>query len=119
MAKEYLLLSYHGLSAKDKNFHAEIKTDFNETTGKINIVPQEFGRVLLNLFNNAFYAVHEKKQKQNGDYQPAVTVSTSRENGHVILKVSDNGNGISQNIIDKIFQPFFTRSHQEKEQDWV
>ena len=62
LADEYLRLSYHGLSAKDKTFNATIKTDFDESIGKINIVPQDIGRVLLNLFNNAFYAVNEKKK---------------------------------------------------------
>jgi len=71
-------------------------------------VPQDIGRVLLNLFNNAFYAANEKKQKLNGTFEPGVNVSTKKENGNIVIRVEDNGNGISQNIIDKIFQPFFT-----------
>ena len=115
LADEYLRLSYHGLRAKDKSFNATMKTDFDETIGNINIIPQDIGRVLLNLFNNAFYAVAEKKKQSDNEYQPIVTVSTSRSplsgrgpGGDVTIKVSDNGNGISQKIVDKIFQPFFT-----------
>jgi two-component system, NtrC family, sensor kinase len=108
LCDEYLRLSYHGLRAKDKNFNADFKTDFDETIGKINIVPQDIGRVLLNLFNNAFYAVNEKKKLMANGYQPIAEVKTRRINDKVEIIVSDNGNGIPQNIIDKIFQPFFT-----------
>jgi signal transduction histidine kinase/streptogramin lyase len=114
LCDEYLRLSYHGMRAKDKNFSAEIKTDFDETIGKINIVPQDIVRVLLNLFNNAFYAVSEKQKTTDENYKPLVTVATKspspleRNWGEVEIRVSDNGNGIPQNIIDKIFQPFFT-----------
>ena len=107
-ADEYLRLSYHGLRAKDKSFNAEMKTDFDENVGNINIVPQDIGRVLLNLFNNAFYAVNEKKKLMADSYQPLVEVKTHRINDTIEIVVSDNGNGISQTIIDKIFQPFFT-----------
>lgn len=106
LADEYLRLSYHGLRAKDKSFNAEMKTDFEENLPKIAIVPQDFGRVFLNLINNAFYAVNEK-QKAEG-YKPTVTISTKSINGNLEIIISDNGNGIPQNIIDKIFQPFFT-----------
>ncbi|MEO8412267.1 MAG: ATP-binding protein [Ginsengibacter sp.] len=116
LADEYLRLSYHGLRAKDKSFNATIKTDFDESTGKINIVPQDIGRVLLNLFNNAFYAVAEKnasifQQTRGSDerqYEPMVAISTKKLNNSVILTVKDNGNGIPPNVSDKIFQPFFT-----------
>jgi signal transduction histidine kinase/ligand-binding sensor domain-containing protein len=114
LADEYLRLSYHGLRAKDKSFNAEMKTDFDESIGKINIIPQDIGRVLLNLFNNAFYAVNEKLTTDHGQptteskYQPTVSVTTKKCDNHVIITVSDNGNGIPQNIVDKIFQPFFT-----------
>jgi signal transduction histidine kinase len=108
LTHEYFRLSYHGMQAKDKSFNATLKTDFDESVGKINVVPQDFGRLLLNLFNNAFYAVSEKeKQKLNG-YKPTVIVSTSKNNDKVEIQVKDNGNGIPQTIIDKIFQPFFT-----------
>ncbi|HEV8082856.1 MAG TPA: ATP-binding protein [Chitinophagaceae bacterium] len=108
LADEYLRLSYHGLRAKDKSFNATINTDFDESIGKINIVPQDIGRVLLNLYNNAFYAVVEKMKLQIGDYEPMISVSTKKINDKVEMVVNDNGNGIQQNIIDKIFQPFFT-----------
>ena len=108
LADEYLRLSYHGLRAKDKSFNAEMKTDFDTTIGKINVIPQDIGRVLLNLYNNAFYAVSEKAKLSVNSYQPTVSVKTKRLDNHVIITVSDNGNGIPKNIVDKIFQPFFT-----------
>jgi signal transduction histidine kinase len=108
LCDEYLRLSFHGLRAKDKNFNADIQTDFDNSIGKINIVPQDIGRVLLNLYNNAFYAVNEKKKSSGENYKPAVSVQTKKENNRVRIIVSDNGNGIPQNIIEKIFQPFFT-----------
>ncbi len=113
LCDEYLRLSYHGMRAKDKNFNADFKTDFDETIGKIDIVPQDIGRVLLNLYNNAFYAVSEKKKQAGENYEPTVSISTKHVSspsgaGGVIISVRDNGNGIPQNIVDKIFQPFFT-----------
>jgi len=116
LADEYLRLSYHGMRAKDKNFNAEIKTDFDSSIGKINIVPQDIGRVLLNLFNNAFYAVNEKKKNPEGfrnprnleTYEPIVLVKTKKINDKIEIKISDNGTGIPQKVVDKIFQPFFT-----------
>ena len=108
LADEYLRLAYHGLRAKDKSFNATMKTDFDETIGKINIVPQDIGRVILNLITNAFYAVTERKNQQQDSYEPTVLVSTKKINGKVEIKVADNGNGIPQKILDKIFQPFFT-----------
>jgi signal transduction histidine kinase len=114
LADEYLRLAYHGLRAKDKSFNATTKTDFDESAGIINIIPQDIGRVILNLINNAFFAVDEKKKKQP-DYEPIVTVATrsvkspSGDLGaKVEISVKDNGNGIPQNVLDKIFQPFFT-----------
>ena len=108
LADEYLRLSYHGMRAKDKNFNATIKTDFDNSIGKVNIIPQDIGRVLLNLYNNAFYALAAKKKQQGNSYEPSISVSTKRLNDKIEVKVKDNGNGIPQNIIDKIFQPFFT-----------
>ena len=108
LADEYLRLAYHGLRAKDKFFNATIKTDFDETIGNINIIPQDIGRVILNLITNAFYVVNEKKNSGVENYEPTVSVSTKKINGKVEIMVTDNGNGIPQNIIDKIFQPFFT-----------
>jgi signal transduction histidine kinase len=112
LADEYLRLSYHGLRAKDKSFNADFKTDFDESIGKINIIPQDIGRVLLNLFNNAFYAVNEKQkdegEKQKEAYNPTVSLSTKKSDDYIEIHVKDNGNGIPQKISDKIFQPFFT-----------
>ncbi|HEX5654472.1 MAG TPA: ATP-binding protein, partial [Chitinophagaceae bacterium] len=108
LADEYVRLAYHGLRAKDKSFNATIKTDFDETIGKIPVIPQDLGRVLLNLINNAFYVVDEKKKQQPDGYEPTVYVSTGKMNGKVEIKVKDNGNGIPQKVVDKIFQPFFT-----------
>ncbi|HZJ59912.1 MAG TPA: ATP-binding protein, partial [Chitinophagaceae bacterium] len=108
LADEYMRLAYHGLRAKDKSFNAEIKTDFDGSIGKINIVPQDIGRVLLNLINNAFYAVNEKAKQNIPEYQPTVTVRTKKIADKILISVADNGNGIPQKIFDKIFQPFFT-----------
>jgi two-component system NtrC family sensor kinase len=108
LADEFLKLSYHGLRAKDKNFNAEMITHFDEALPKIEMVQQDVGRVLLNLFNNAFYAVYQKKKSAGAEYKPEVTVTTISENGHVIIKVKDNGTGIPDAIKDKIMQPFFT-----------
>ncbi|HEY4965972.1 MAG TPA: two-component regulator propeller domain-containing protein [Puia sp.] len=108
LAEEYLRLAYHGLRAKDKTFNATMQTDFDATLDKINIVPQEIGRVLLNLINNAFYAVAEKKKQQPDGYEPKVSVTTRKTGDKFEISVSDNGNGIPQKIADKIFQPFFT-----------
>jgi|SRR5579862_1883300 len=108
LADEYLRLSYHGLRAKDNSFNATMKTDFDHSIGKINIIPQDIGRVLLNIFNNAFYAVNEKMKMADLNYQPTVSVQTKKINDKVILRVTDNGNGIPQKAVDKIFQPFFT-----------
>ena len=108
LCDEYLRLSYHGLRAKDKNFNADFKTDFDDTIGKINVVPQDIGRVLLNLYNNAFYAVNEKTKQAVNGYKPLVLISTKKDDDNVLISVKDNGNGIPRKILDKIFQPFFT-----------
>ena len=112
LADEYLRLAYHGLRAKDKSFNATMKTDFDPTIGKVNIIPQDIGRVILNFITNAFYVVDEKKtlRQAQGDksYEPTVMVSTKKINGKVEVKVEDNGNGIPPKVLDKIFQPFFT-----------
>jgi two-component system, NtrC family, sensor kinase len=108
LADEYLRLAYHGLRAKDKSFNAELKTDFDTSIGSINIIPQDIGRVILNLITNAFYVVDEKKNSGIENYEPTVSVSTKKEGNKVIISVKDNGNGIPQKVLDKIFQPFFT-----------
>jgi signal transduction histidine kinase/Tfp pilus assembly protein PilF len=108
LCDEYLRLAYHGLRAKDKSFNAKFETNFDNSIEKMNIVPQDIGRVVLNLINNAFYAVSERKKLNETGFQPTVTVSTKKENGHVLIIVADNGTGIPQKVLDKIFQPFFT-----------
>ncbi|MGB5322645.1 tetratricopeptide repeat-containing sensor histidine kinase [Lutimonas sp.] len=108
LADEYLRLAYHGLRAKDKTFNATLKTDFDDSIGKVNIAAQDIGRVILNLITNAFYAVDEKKKSGVENYEPTVTVSTHKEHGKLEIKVTDNGNGIPEKVLDKIFQPFFT-----------
>jgi two-component system, NtrC family, sensor kinase len=108
LCEEYLRLSYHGLRAKDKSFNATLQTAFDESIGKVDVVPQDLGRVLLNLFNNAFYATAEQQKKVNGTFIPLVSVSTKQLNGRVEIQVKDNGPGMSQKVMDKIFQPFFT-----------
>ena len=108
LVDEYLRLSFQGLRAKDKSFNATLIRDFDPTIEKINIVPQDIGRVLLNLYSNSFYAVSEKKKLQPDGYEPTVSVSTKRTDEKVEIRVKDNGNGIPKKVIDKIFQPFFT-----------
>jgi signal transduction histidine kinase len=113
LADEYLRLAYHGLRAKDKSFNATMVTDFDATIEKINVIPQDIGRVILNLITNAFYTVDEKKKLIPEGYEPTVSVSTHlsfSEEGRSEVKISvrDNGKGIPQEIVDKIFQPFFT-----------
>jgi len=108
LADECMRLAFHGLSAKDKSFNAEMVTHFDTGLPKINVIPQDIVRVMLNLFNNAFYAVNQKQKKSEADYKPEVTVTTSAENGQVIIKVKDNGIGIPDAIKEKIMQPFFT-----------
>jgi two-component system, NtrC family, sensor kinase len=112
LADEYLRLAYHGLRAKEKNFNVTLKTDYDASIGKINIIPQDIGRVILNLITNAFYAVNEKTlaSKASGDasYEATVWISTKKSGDQVLINIKDNGNGIPQKAMDKIFQPFFT-----------
>ena len=121
LADEYLRLAYHGLRAKDKSFNATLETDFDEGIGKIHVVPQDIGRVLLNLINNAFYAVNEKSsfinlssealaklEASEDNYEPIVWINTRKEKNQITISVRDNGNGIPKKVLDKIFQPFFT-----------
>lgn len=139
LCDEFLRLAYHGLRAKDKSFNASMKTDFDATIGKINIIPQDMGRVILNLLTNAFYACIEKSRSAVSErkaivtedvssfslssevisandenltdldsYQPLVSVSTKKLKDHFEISIKDNGNGIPQKVLDKIFQPFFT-----------
>lgn len=108
LADEYLRLAYHGLRAKDKSFNADLVTDFDENLPKINVLTQEIGRVLLNLFTNAFYATHQKQKKLGEAYKPMVSVKTTLKDKGIEITVKDNGIGIPEAIKDKIMQPFFT-----------
>ncbi|MBS1600924.1 MAG: hypothetical protein JST75_22115 [Bacteroidetes bacterium] len=108
LADEYLRLAYHGLRAKDKEFNASIKTEFDSSIGKINIVPQDIGRMLLNIYSNAFYAVSKKKKEHPLQYAPAVSVNTKKIGDKIEIRIKDNGIGVPRKILDKIFQPFFT-----------
>ncbi len=117
LADEYLRLAYHGLRAKDKTFNATLETHFDKSIGKVNVIPQDMGRVILNLITNAFYAVKEKSSealaKEDETYEPTVTVSTKKHTttsgaGGVEISIKDNGNGIPEGIKEKIFEPFFT-----------
>ncbi len=108
LADEYLRLSYHGLRAKDKDFNATLVTDFAQNLDLVNVVPQDIGRVLLNLYNNAFYAVHEKQKSGSEGYKPTIHVSTAHTESGVEIRISDNGTGMSEATKAKIFQPFFT-----------
>jgi signal transduction histidine kinase/streptogramin lyase len=108
LADEYLRLAYHGLRAKDKSFNAIMNTDFDKKIGKINVIPQDMGRVILNLITNAFHAVQERKKQGEEGYEPTVAVITKKVGDTIQIEVKDNGNGIPKKIIQKIFEPFFT-----------
>jgi len=108
LADEYFRLAYHGLRAKDKSFNSELEMNFAEGLPMVNMVPQDIGRVLLNLFNNAFYAVQQKQKELGGDFKPVVKISTEVKNKALEIKVTDNGMGIPDAVKDKILQPFFT-----------
>jgi len=110
LADEYLRLAYHGLRAKDKSFNVTLNTDYDDHIGNVNVIPQDIGRVVLNLVTNAFYVVSEKslRQAKDDNYEPTVSVSTKKIGDKVLISVKDNGNGIPQSVLDKIFQPFFT-----------
>jgi len=112
LTDEYVRLAYHGLRAKDKSFNATVNTHFDPGLGTLEVVPQDIGRVILNLLTNAFYAVSEKSlggaSSENGKYEPTVTIETQRVRDQLKISVSDNGDGIPKKVLEKIFQPFFT-----------
>jgi signal transduction histidine kinase len=108
LADEYLRLAYHGMRSKEKSFNVDVRSELDPSIEKINVIQQDIGRVILNLITNAFYVVAEKKQQKGDDYEPVVTVSTKKAGDKILISVSDNGNGIPQKVLDKIFQPFFT-----------
>lgn len=107
LVDEFLRLSFHGLRAKDKSFNSDFKTNFEPSLPKVAVIPQDMGRVFLNLINNAFYAVNEKK-KSSPDFKPLVEVSTKNLGKSIQVTISDNGGGVPEHIKSKIFQPFFT-----------
>jgi signal transduction histidine kinase len=108
LADEFLRLAYHGLRAKDKSFNADFSLDLDKNLPEINVIPQDIGRVLLNLINNAFYAVSKKAKMGSQDYKPKVIIYTQKVNDKIEIRVKDNGDGIPNDIKEKIFQPFFT-----------
>ncbi|MCB0669219.1 MAG: GHKL domain-containing protein, partial [Saprospiraceae bacterium] len=108
LCDEYLRLAFHGMRARDKSFSADFKTDFDPKLDKINLVPQEFSRVLLNLINNAFYATQEKAKKNINGYEPMVILQTQKHENRAEIRIEDNGQGVSEELKEKIFQPFFT-----------
>ena len=108
LADEYLRLAYQGLRAKDKSFNSELLTQFDPALPPAMVTPQDIGRVLLNLFNNAFYAVKQRAVTEGTDFKPEVKVSTAVVGNAVSIRVTDNGTGIPDAVKDKIMQPFFT-----------
>jgi signal transduction histidine kinase len=108
LVEQHLRLAYHGYRAKDKEFSTNLTTNYDPAVGKLNAGPQDIGRVLLNLLNNSFYSVNEKKKQRNGTYEPLISVTTKKVNNSVEISVKDNGTGIPQKILAKIYQPFFT-----------
>lgn len=108
LVEEYLRLAFHGSRAKDKSFNVKLETHYDEAIGKLEIVPQDIGRVILNLITNAFHAVSEKKKKEPVRYQPTVSVKTQKWSDQILITIADNGDGIPKEVVNKIFQPFFT-----------
>ena len=106
---QYVNLAYHGMRAQNKEFNIKIEKDYDESLEKIYVIPQDISRVFLNIINNACYAAYDKKKKSNDEnFSPVLKVSTKNLNGKIEIRIGDNGNGIPQDILDKIFQPFFT-----------
>jgi signal transduction histidine kinase len=108
LSEEYLKLAYHGFRVKHKSFHCHFKTAYDENVGDINLVPEDIGHTLINLFNNAFFSMNEKMKSTPDDYKPILEITTEKKENKALLKVRDNGLGISPKIMDKIYQPFFT-----------
>ena len=117
LVDEYLRLAYHGMRAKDKSFNDAIQSEYDSNVQKINLVPQEIGRVVMNIITNALHAVSKRKEEENDEYKPTIWVSTIRvgtplgeggEQSHIQISIKDNGGGIPEDIQSKIFQPFFT-----------
>ena len=119
LTDEYVRLGYHGLRAKDKTFNISLHTDYDEEIGNVSIIPQDIGRVVLNLITNASYVVTEKKKLGIAGYEPTVSISTKKNGDTISIAVKDNGNGIPQKIYDKMFQPFFTTKPAGQGTGWV
>jgi signal transduction histidine kinase len=108
LVNECLKLSYNGFRNKHKSFDSRLETHFDESAAGVNVIPQDISRVLMNLLNNAFYAVNEKKKRLNGSFEPTISVSTKKDGNKVMIAVYDNGTGMSEKVSAKVFQPFFT-----------
>ena len=118
LTDEYLRLAYHGLGAKDNTFNTTLKTDYDPAVGKVALISQDIGRVMLNLINNAFYAVNERSKEAGDGYEPLVIMRTRRLSDKIEISVSDNGNGIPQKVLDKIFNLSLPQSLPDRGQDW-
>ena len=105
---QYVNLAYHGMRAQNKEFNITIEKSYDETLDRIRVIPQDISRVFLNIINNACYAAYDRKKSSDSNFQPMLKVSTKKLDGKVEIRIGDNGNGIPANILDKIFQPFFT-----------
>ena len=108
LVDDYVNLAYHGFKAREDGFNVELKRNYDQAVGDVEIYPQEIGRVLINLLDNAFYTVNQKRLSANGQYTPSVSVNTEKSDGQVKVRISDSGMGISEDIQEKIFEPFFT-----------
>jgi len=108
LAEQYLKLAYHGFRTKHKSFHCSFQTSYDETVGRIDVVPEDIGHTLVNLFNNAFFSMNEKMKLKPDNYEPILTVNTQKKESKALITIRDNGLGIPTKILDKIYQPFFT-----------
>jgi len=108
LAEEYVKLAYHGFRAKHKTFHCSFQTSYDDSLDSVNVVRQDIGHILVNLFNNAFFSMNEKMKLNNGSYEPVLKVTSEKKANKALITVRDNGLGIPTKIMDKIYQPFFT-----------
>ncbi|MCK9203701.1 MAG: ATP-binding protein [Bacteroidales bacterium] len=108
LVAEYVNLAYHGMRAKDKSFNTSIKTQLDPVVGKASVVPQDLSRVILNIVNNSCYALDEKTKKLIPGFAPEVIISTTKVKDKIEIRIKDNGTGIPEHVLEKIFNPFFT-----------